>query len=169
LAANEQVAPSALPSAPNGWLRYPLAGVEIPIPVGFEPVLSPDHALRFEQKSAHASTELELSLGEYFDAAPTQILRDYSRAMAAGLAFSNVVEDGEPYAVVTGLGRGMARNFEHDGTIFKGRAVAIPLCGGAGMLTVLQHFGNGNGDAQTEALAKLRALPGSDLCARLAH
>ena len=167
LSPNEAFSVSERPAAHDGWLRFPFAGVELPIPPGFELQVSPGDGPRLEQKSTHAGIELELSLGEYFDAAPMQILVRFSRAMAASLAFSNVVDVGKPYAVKTEIGRAMSQDFEHDGTVFKGRALAVPLCGGAGMLTVLLHFGSGDEQAMIDAFAKLRALPGSTLCQRL--
>jgi len=90
--------------------------------------------------------------------------------MSLALAYSNVVSVGKPYALNTAFGSARALDYEHDGTLFKGRVVAVPLCGGSGLLMVVQNYGTGGAEsAMKHALDQLRPLPGSTLCARLAH
>jgi hypothetical protein len=152
------------PSIKDGWLRLPSAGVELPVPRGFK--ASFDQHVRLESANGRASIELELLLGEYFPGAALEILRALSRSMELAIAYSNVLDDGKPYPVPTRLGQAMAQNFEHDGTVVRGRVLAVPLCGGAGLLSVVQYYGDEE-SAEGLALSQLRALEGSSYCQQL--
>jgi hypothetical protein len=107
-----------------------------------------------------------LLLGEYFSGAALEILRSLSRSMELAIAYSNILDDGKPYPVSTRLGQAMAQDFEHDGTLVRGRVLAVPLCGGAGLLSVVQYYGDEK-SAEGRALAELRELEGSSYCQEL--
>jgi hypothetical protein len=167
LAPNVRPPPTPAPYEAAGFLRYPEAGVELQIPAGFS--TEHEHGADLVNEQSHANTLLRLMLGEDFEGAPEQILLMVSRGMAQAIAFSNIIATGKPYPVQTGLGAGVAQDFEHDGTVFGGRVVAIPLCGGTGLLAVIQNYGNGAESALKQALQTLRPLSGSSYCERLSQ
>ena len=159
--------PTPDPYVAGGWLRYPAAGVELPIPDGFT-TSHENGAAELELAASKANTVVRLTLGQYFDGATEQLLLTLSRSMAQAVAFSNIVSSGKPYRIATGLGSALAQDFEHEDTIFRGRVVAIPLCGGAGLLAVIQNYGDGGAEsAMKRALTGLRQLGGSSYCQRL--
>jgi hypothetical protein len=155
---------AAKPYVKNGWLCLSAAGVELPVPEGFEAL--PDKQTLLRHPESHASIQLDLLLGEDFDGAALQILRALSQSMEAELAYSNVLSTGKPYPVALALGRAVAQDFEHDGTLVRGRVLAVPLCGGAGLLAVVQYYG-GEESAEKRAISQLRALEGSTYCQEL--
>lgn len=157
----------AEPYAEDGTLYVPEAGVALPIPKGF--AFSAEHPQVLRNSNAHASIEIHPQLGEYFEGAPRQILRGVSRSMELAIAYSNVVADGEPHRIALGVGQGSALGFEHEGTVARGRVIAIPRCGGAGLLAVVQYFGDGQEAVENAALSKLRAIDDERFCKTLAH
>lgn len=147
-------------------LRIPAAGVELPVPKGFQ---LHQGSGELERRDRHASIAVLPLLGQYFEDAPRQILREVSRSMQAAIAFSNIVERGEPYPVSLRLGNARALDFEHEGTIARGRVIAIPRCGGAGLLAVVQYYGEGQENAENAAISSLSAFDDDPYCRALTH
>ena len=152
--------------AADGWLRYPAAGVQLRIPPGFK--WSAQAGVELADSGRDATTSLRITLSQFFRRAPEQILLQVSRAMAGAVAYSNVVRVGDPYAIKTGLGDATAQDFEHEGTIYSGRVVAVPLCGGEIMLSVVQTWSDFSSSRKLKwALESLQEIPFSPFCNRL--
>jgi hypothetical protein len=152
--------------ATDGWLRYPAAGVELRIPPGFK--WSTQAGVELADSGLDATTSLHITLSQYFPGATEQILLGVSRAMASAIAYSNVVRVGDPYAIKTELGDAMAQDFEHEGTIYSGRVVAVPLCHGEIMLSVVQTWSDTSSASKLKwAVESLEEIPFSTYCDRL--
>jgi hypothetical protein len=150
----------------NGWLRYPAAGVELPVPPGFTG--SARAGVELADSGRDATTLLSITLSQYFPGATDQILLGVSRAMAGASGYSNVLRLGDPYAIKTGLGDAMAQDFEHYGTIYSGRVIAVPVCRGEIMLSVVQTWSDTSSARKLKwAIASLQELAFSSYCERL--
>ncbi|HTA93832.1 MAG TPA: hypothetical protein VK745_29850 [Polyangiaceae bacterium] len=150
----------------DGWLRYPAAGVELRIPPGFK--WSTRAGVELTDGGLDATTSLRITLSQYFPGATEQILLGVSRAMASAISYSNVVRIGDPYAIKTELGDAMAQDFEHDGTMCSGRVVAVPLCRGEIMLSVVQTWTDtSSANKLKRAVESLEEIPFSTYCDRL--
>ena len=115
-----------------------------------------------------ATTSFRITLSEFFPGAPEQILLDVGRAMVRGVGYSNVVPFGDPYLIKTQLGEGMAQDFQLAGTIYAGRVVAVRLCHGESMLSVVQTWSDTSSASKLKwAVASLQELASSRYCQRL--
>jgi hypothetical protein len=152
--------------ATDGWLRYPAAGVELHIPPGF--AWSARAGVELVDSGHDATTSLLITLSQYFPGATEQILLGVSRAMASAIGYSNVERLGDPYAIKTELGDAMAQDFEHAGTIYAGRVVAVPLCHGEIMLSVVQTWSDTSSARKLKwAVGTLQGIAFSTYCDRL--
>ena len=152
----------------EGWLRYPAAFVELQVPCVFS--WSTRGGLQLADSGFDAVTWLQLTLSEYFPSATDQILLGLGREMATRAAYSNIVRLGDPYAIRTVLGEATAQDFQHEGTVYGGRVVAVPLCRGELMLSVVQTWGDTSSALKSKrAIASMRAMESSDFCDRLTH
>ncbi|HET7539476.1 MAG TPA: hypothetical protein VFK05_06370 [Polyangiaceae bacterium] len=90
--------------------------------------------------------------------------------MVRKVGYSNVEPYGEPYAVKTGLGltEAVAQDFRFAGTIYVGRVVAVRLCHGEIMLSVVQTWSDTLSERKLKwALETLEELPFSTFYQRL--
>jgi hypothetical protein len=154
--------------ASDGWLRYPAAGVQLRIPPGF--AWSAQSGVELADSGRDATTSLRITLSQYFPGATEQILLGVSRAMAGAIGYSNVVPLGDPYAIKIELGDAMAQDFEHAGTIYSGRVLAVPLCHGEIMLSVVQTWSDTSSARKLKwAVESLQEIGFSTYCERLAR
>jgi hypothetical protein len=155
------------PYLSGGWLHLPTAGIELPVPAGFVLASRSRNNVALRGPDG-ASIELRFLLGEYFPGAAGQLVRFLSRSMELEFAYSNVVEVGEPSPLSLPHGPATVQAFGHGGTGAKGRTVAVSLCGGAGLLAVIQYEGRPPRKVP-EILSGLRDIEGSRVCADLEH
>jgi hypothetical protein len=152
--------------ATDGWLRYPAAGLELRIPPGFS--WSTRVGVELADSGRDATTSFRITLSEYFPGATEQILLGVSRAMTRRIGYSNVAPFGNPYMIETQLGEAMAQDFQIWGTIYSGRVVAVRLCHGDSMLSIVQTWSDTSSASKLKwAVASLQELAFSSYCQRL--
>jgi hypothetical protein len=158
--------PEVAPTLSGGVLHFPAAGVDLQAPEGYDPDFQIGADLI--RKPHSSGMRLRLALGEYFPGAAEQILLTVSRGMSQAIAYSNVVPSGKPYPLQLPTGEATALDFTHDGTVYDGRVVAVSLCGGRGLLLVVQDWNDSSGERTLKhALETLRPMAGATYCERL--